>query len=109
MRRSQFQKSIKIQRRRDSKNEIMSTESEWITLYRSISCEIEAVSVKEQRFQRRESVEKEFRVYCEYDLDVTEKDRVIGRESPLQVDNKYEIIGVSHWDNHMILRLRRWQ
>ena len=108
MRKSLLKKYVNIERRRDTKNKIMATESTWSILHRSVPCEIEAVSAKEQNFQHRESVEKLFRLYCE-PIDVAESDRVIGRVAPLERYEKYEIIGIEEWGKFLLMRLRLWQ
>lgn len=108
MRKSLWKKLIDIERRTESENSMMATESDWFTLHRSVRCEVESVSAKEQSFQRRESVEKLFRLYCD-PVDVTEKDRVVGKESPLVTGERYEIVGVNDWGDFFLLRLRLWQ
>lgn len=108
MRRSLWNKFVNIERRTESENSMMATESDWSTLHRSVKCEIEPISAKEQSFQRRESVEKLFRLYCD-PIDVTEKDRVVGKESPLSRGERYEIIGIEEWGSFYLMRLRLWQ
>ncbi len=108
MRRSLFQKIIDVEERRDDKNKIMATESSWSTKMRSVPCEIEIVSAKEQNFQERESVEKQFRVYYD-EQGIHERDRIVGRSKPLSSGTKYEIIGIEPWDNYYMMRLRLWQ
>lgn len=108
MRQKLLPKTIDIETRRDTKNKIMATDSDWSMKFRSLPCEIEIVSAKEQIFERRESVEKMFRLYCD-DIEVDERDRVVGKCQPLEPNQRYEIIGLEPWNNYLMMRLRLWQ